>query len=77
MMGEIGSALGGMIVPFPVVVNRRIMNILIVNMQGQHAPMGLAQDVNDGRAVGTRKCDRRAKNPKRIGGNQQSCPPTS
>ena len=77
MMGEIGSALGGMIVPVTIVVNTPTMNILIVNMQGQHAAMDLAQDMNDGRAVGMRKRYRRAKNPKRIGGNQQSGPPTS
>jgi hypothetical protein len=76
MMGEIGSALGGMIVPFTIVVNMPTMNILIVNMQGQHAPMDLVQDMNDGRAVGTRKRNRRAKDTKRIGGNQQSCPQT-
>ena len=81
-MDEIGStfaAFGGMIVPFTIVVNVLIMNVVIMNMvimnmQGQHASMGLAQDMNDGRTVGTRKRDRWAKNTKRIGGNQQGCP---
>jgi hypothetical protein len=64
-----------MIVPLTVVVNMRIMNMLIVNMQGQHAAMGLVQNVNDRRSVGVRKRNRRTKDTKRIGGDQQSCPP--
>lgn len=71
MMGEVGSAFGGMIVPVTVIMK------IIVNMQGQHAAMGLAQDVNDGRTVGTRKCDRGTEDTKRIGGDQQGCPPAS
>lgn len=71
MMDEVGPALGGMIVPFAI-----ITNVVIVNMQGQHAAVGFAQDVHDGRTVGLRKRNRGTEDAERIGGNQQSCSPT-
>ncbi len=60
-----------MVLRLTIIVNMTMM----VNMQGQHAAMGLAQDVSDGRAIRLRKRGRRTKDAERIGGDQQSCSP--
>ncbi len=71
MMGGIGPTLGGMVLPLTITMKMTMM----VNMQGQHAAMGLAQDVDNGRAIRLRKRDRRTEDAERIGGDQQSGSP--